>query len=316
MRAEAVLGLWQDRPPEEALLTAVVAEETGFRRLWIGEMATYDAFALASEVAHRTTRIEPVVGPLAVDVRTPATIAMGVASVSSLAGRPVHVALGTSSAVVVERWHGRRRTRDTSTLDRTALAVRVLLSGDRHPESGFRLRLPTVAPRIHVAAFGPKAIDVAARRADCMVVNMVTVPAATTFRAALDEAGGGAVELAAWLVTAVDPTPADLAQIRRAVVGYLAVPGYADMFRQAGHGDLVDLAAAGAHPQDVLSAIPDGFERTVGLVGSRAEVAELWDGYRSAGLDIACAVPVTASGDAGRRALRAIAELSAASAGG
>ncbi|HSJ26997.1 MAG TPA: LLM class F420-dependent oxidoreductase, partial [Acidimicrobiia bacterium] len=236
MRAEAVLGLWQDRAPEEALLTALAAEEAGFARLWIGEMATYDSFALATEITHRTTRIEPVVGPLAVDVRTPLSIAMGTATVTSLTGRLTHVALGTSSAVVVERWHGRARTADASHLDRTARTVRLLLSGDRDPESGFRLRLPPSASRIHIAAFGPKAIDVAARTGDCMVANMVTAPAVARIREALDRAGGDGVELAAWLVTAVNPTPEDLAQIRRAAVGYLAVPGYADMFRWAGHG--------------------------------------------------------------------------------
>ncbi|WP_410596867.1 hypothetical protein [Amycolatopsis sp. lyj-23] len=46
MRLSVSLGLWQDRPPEEALDTARAAEAAGYRELWIGEMATWDVFAL------------------------------------------------------------------------------------------------------------------------------------------------------------------------------------------------------------------------------------------------------------------------------
>ena len=105
--AGVVLGYWQDRSPEENLDVAVRADALGYRELWIGEMATYDAFALATAIGLRTPRIGLTIGPLAVAVRTPVSVAMGVASVAALVGRPVGVALGTSSDVVVEEWHGR-----------------------------------------------------------------------------------------------------------------------------------------------------------------------------------------------------------------
>src|SRR4051794_21243698 len=40
-----VLPYWPDRPAGEALEVATAADELGFDELWIGEMATYDAFA-------------------------------------------------------------------------------------------------------------------------------------------------------------------------------------------------------------------------------------------------------------------------------
>jgi probable F420-dependent oxidoreductase len=315
MRVEAVLGLWQDRPPHEALVTASVAESLGYRRLWIGEMATYDAFALATAVAGSTESIEPVVGPLAVSVRTPLTIAMGVASVSSLTGRTAHVALGTSSHTVVERWHGRSRAGSARQLSETASSVRSLLAGHRDPASGFRLRLESSPAELSIAAFGTNALAAAATHADRMLLNMVTPEMVADFRIRLDKAGGTSVPLAAWLVAALDPTPAEVAQVRSAVVGYLAAPGYGEMFTAAGHGDLVALARTGAHPKDVLSAIPAGFEQTVGLVGDRVRIAELLDAYRGAGLETVCAVPVTARGDGGRHALEALMDLSASTAG-
>ncbi len=108
-RTGVSLGLWQDRDPLESLATARLADELGYPELWIGEMATWDAFALATAIAERTESIELCVGPLATAVRDPMAMAMGVASVAAVAGRPVHLAIGSSSGMVVERWHGRRR---------------------------------------------------------------------------------------------------------------------------------------------------------------------------------------------------------------
>jgi hypothetical protein len=55
-RVEAVLPFWLDRPDEEALDIAEVVGShagAGLDALWIGEMATYDAFALATAIGHR-----------------------------------------------------------------------------------------------------------------------------------------------------------------------------------------------------------------------------------------------------------------------
>ncbi|MDX1447679.1 MAG: LLM class F420-dependent oxidoreductase [Acidimicrobiia bacterium] len=316
MNIEAVLGLWQDRPAAEATSTAKIADELGLARIWIGEMATYDAFALAVSVASGTDRIEPVVGPLAVSVRSPVGIAMGVASISSLTGRRAHLALGTSSPVVVERWHGRSREGSAAALRSTAHAVRTLLAGDREPSSGFRLRLPPVFSDIAIAAFGSRAVSAAAAHADVMLLNMVTPAAVAQFRSQLDAAGGSHVPIAAWLVGAVEPTPEEIAQIHGALVGYLGAPGYGEMFADAGFGDLVGLARSGAHPREILGAIPDDLAPAVGLVGSETRIGELLEQYEEAGLDTACVVPVTGRGDLGRTALETVSSLSGASAAG
>ena len=50
------LGLWQDRPAAEVVRTAQVADGLGYGEIWIGEMATFDAFALGAVVAERTSR--------------------------------------------------------------------------------------------------------------------------------------------------------------------------------------------------------------------------------------------------------------------
>ena len=95
--------------------TAEVADALGYGEIWIGEMATFDAFALGAVVAGRTSRAALTVGPLAVAVREPVMIAMGAGSLAELTGRTVNVALvrparsswssGTAADRNAPRWH-------------------------------------------------------------------------------------------------------------------------------------------------------------------------------------------------------------------
>ncbi|MDY7100087.1 MAG: LLM class F420-dependent oxidoreductase [Actinomycetota bacterium] len=316
-RRSVVAPLWLDRPPAENVDVAVTADRLGYDELWVGEMTTFDAFALATAIGARTDRLTLTVGPLAVAVRTPVTLAMGVASVAELTGRPVRLALGTSSDVIVEQWHGRAQQGRARRLEETAVAVRPILDGERSDHAGdvvatrgFQLRLEPPGAHLTVAASGPRAIGVAARRADRMVLNLVTPDAVAASRAALvdaaADAGRAAPEVAVWLPAAVDPSRATLAQLRRGVVAYLAAPGYRDMFTAAGFGDLVEQARAGGHPRDLFAVTPDELVEAVGVVGP-AEVAEARiAAYEAAGVDEICLVPATADDPTGARTLDAL----------
>ena len=312
-----VLPYWGNRPSSEALDIAMAAEELGYEELWIGEMATFDAFALAAVIADRTARISLTVGPLAVHLRRPAALAMGVGSVGELGGRAAHLALGTSSDVVVEAWHGRPRTRPASTLRETVLAVKALLVGERGDfegrelrTRGFRLRTGPVATDVTVAAFGPAALAVAGELGDRLVINLVTPEVAArlvgSMREAAARAGRPAPPAAAWVVAAVDPGEATLEQVRSGLVSYLAAPGYGEMFAEAGFGSLVQAARDGQHPKELRAAIPLAMVEAVAAVGSAADVRRRLDDYRAAGLDHVAVAPATADDPGGRRTLAAL----------
>jgi len=313
-----VLGLWQDRDPLEALETAAIADELGYSMLWIGEMATFDAFALAAAIAERTERIALTVGPLAVAVRDPMALAMGVATVAAVAGRTVHLAIGASSPVVVERWHGRPWRRTATRLRETAEALRPLLAGERAEfegelvrTHGYRLRLPAPGSSLTVAAFGDRAIRVAARHADRMVINLCTPALAAQLRERLDrfaaEAGVEAPPLAAWIPACVDPGEEAIGQLSRGAVPYLAAPGYGEMFAAAGFGELVERARAGAAARELLQDVPPELPRAIGMVGSEAEVRARAREFRDAGVAELALVPATAGDPGGRRTLEALA---------
>jgi probable F420-dependent oxidoreductase len=317
-RRSVVLGYWQDRPSVEAFDTARLADQLGFGELWIGEMATFDAFALATAIGRETKRLELTIGPLAVSVRTPVGIAMGAASVAALTARQVHVAIGTSSAIVVEDWHGRRRERTAKQLAETAAALRPLLAGERAEmegemvrTKGYRLRLDPPRCSLTIAGLGRRAVEVAARYADRAVLNLVTPETTASIRRALaqgaERAGRKPPRLAVWLAAAVDPMPQTIEQIRRALVSYLAAPGYGEMFAAAGFADVVALARSRPHPSDLLEATPARLCEAVGLIGDKATVESRIAEYAAAGADEVCLVPATAGDPGGERTLSALA---------
>ncbi|AYF77903.1 LLM class flavin-dependent oxidoreductase [Nocardia yunnanensis] len=375
------LPYWQNRAPLDALQVAAAAEELGYHRLWIGEMATFDAFALATAIGQGAGRIPLCLGPLPIGVRSPATIALGAASVAALTGRPVDVALGTSSTIVVRDWHGRRRHRTARHLDEATRIVRALLAGEKVEYDGlierirgFRLRLPalraslsatvlgsggsgefglasvgsahgraatnghgpaadrpaTEADRsagsaleptrasaggeIVVAAFGNRALEVAARVADRAVLNLVTPAQAARCVTAVREfaatSGRPAPPVSVWVTAAFEPDAEMLATVRQAVVAYLRAPGYDTMFTEAGFGDVVQLAHRGAHPRELLAAIPDELPATVGMFGDAAALTARLRQYRDAGVDEVVIVPVTTAADpAGHATLAALAGI-------
>lgn len=312
-----VTPLWQDRPPSENIDVALTADKLGYPQLWVGEMATFDAFAFATAVGAQTRQISLTIGPLAVAVRTPMTMAMGVASVAALTGRKVRLAIGSSSTVVVEAWHGRPRVRSAKHLDEAAIVLRGLLDGEKVDyegelvrSKGYRLRLDTPGADIAVAAFGPAAVRVAARRADYMLLNLVTSASVARLRKELEAAAAKAErpvpKLAVWLTAAIEPVEETVVQLLRAMVGYLAAPGYAEMFIEAGFEELVELARGRPHPKEILAAMSPDVAAAIGAIGSEATVRSRIEEYRAAGADEICIVPATAGDPGGKRTLEAL----------
>jgi probable F420-dependent oxidoreductase len=276
-----------------------------------------DAFALATAAGLATSRIPITVGPLPVSVRDPATIARAAASTAALVHRPVGVAIGTSSVRVVAQMHGRSRQHALTTMARTAQAVRTLfdeagtaVDGETVATQGYRLSLAAPGGPITVAAFGDKAIEVAARYADRMVLDLVSPRLARDYRARLDaaaeQAGRPAPRLSAWIPAAVDPDARGLAQIGHSLVGYLTVAGYGEMFSEAGFGAAVQLAQSGATRDELFAALPQAALGDIGLIGDADAVGATLTEYADAGLDEVVLVPATEGDPSAERTLTAL----------
>ncbi|MFD4638006.1 LLM class F420-dependent oxidoreductase [Lentzea sp. NPDC058436] len=297
-----VTPFWLDRPPAEALDIAVVADEAGFGTLWVGEMATFDAFALATAIGLRTSSISLRIGPLAAGVRSPVALALGLSTVVVTTGRRASLALGASSPRIVTEWHGRdwepvRRTRET------VRDTRAILNGER--VAGFRSQEPVPGTPISVAAFGPAMTRVAAEVGDELVLNLVSADHVADVRQRLV----GGPPLAVWIPAALDPGPDTLRQLRAQLSVYLAPPGYGEMFTALGHSTLVDEARAGKPRSELAQAIPLDLVEAVGAIGSARTVADRVGEYFEAGADHVGLVPATAEDPAARRLLTTLSPL-------
>ena len=143
-----------------------------------------------------------------------------------------------------------------------------------------------------------------------MLLNMVTPQSLARLRSQMEEAAEKAdrptPRLAVWLTCAVEPEREAIDQLLRAVVGYLAAPGYSEMISQAGFAELVEFARTRPHPKELLAAMPDELMSAIGLVGAESEIAKRLGEYQAAGADEVCLVPATAADAGGRRTLEAM----------
>jgi probable F420-dependent oxidoreductase len=314
---QVVAPFWLDRPELEAVEIAVEASRNGFGTMWLGEMATFDAFALATAVGLRAPGLALKIGPLAIGVRSPVALALGLASVSALTGAHVDLALGASSPEIVSGWHDRPWAGVAPRARETVEAVRSLLAGERaayrgeHVRAdGFRLARPMPDARISLAAFGPQMTRLAARAADELVLNLVTPERVAHTREIVDEearaAGRRAPAIAVWVAVAEDPGPAALAQLAGQAAVYLRPPGYGEMFRELGFAPLVERARAGARRGELAGEITRELLAEVCAIGSDLDVRRRLAAYRDAGATRIGVVPSTAEDRGGRRLLASL----------
>jgi probable F420-dependent oxidoreductase len=317
---EAVLPLWLDRPDLEALEIAEAAGAAGLGGLWVGEMATFDAFALATAIGARVPGLGLRLGPLPVSVRTPVSIALGASSVAALPGCQIDVALGASSPFIVAGWHDRDWSHSVARMRETIDCLRPILAGERGDfdgryvsSHGFRLRNPLPHSRIGIGAFGPAMMRLAAEIADEIVLNLATPQRVSEVRQQVESdaaaAGRTPPHLTVWLPVAVQPGEASLRQLAGQLAVYLGPPGYGEMFCELGFGELVERARSGARRSDLAAAIPMELADQLAAIGTPDHVAERIRAYLDAGADTVAVVPVTADDPGGRTAFDCAADV-------
>jgi probable F420-dependent oxidoreductase len=317
---EAVLPFWLDRPDLEALEIAEAVRAVGLPGLWIGEMATFDAFALATAIGVRAPGLGLRIGPLPISVRTPASIALGASTVAAVTGAQVDVALGASSPFIVSGWHDRDWSHSAGRMRETIECLRPVLRGERADydgryvrSHGFRLRMPLSHSMIGVGAFGPAMLRLAAESADELVLNLASPQRVAQIRERMDRrasaAGRVPPHVTVWVPVAVRPGAAALRQLAGQLAVYLAPPGYGEMFCALGFTDLVERARAGARRAELAGAIPRELAAELAALGTPEQVGDRIRAYLDAGADTVAVIPVTAEDPAGRIALGCAADI-------
>jgi alkanesulfonate monooxygenase SsuD/methylene tetrahydromethanopterin reductase-like flavin-dependent oxidoreductase (luciferase family) len=180
-QATAPLGLSLGVPPgpaerEHLLACAAVADDLGVDSLWVAEASGRDAVPFLTQLALRTRRARLGTGIINPFSRTPAMLAMTFATLDELSGGRMVIGLGSSSANVVEHWHGLRfkqplrRIRETIEIVNQIVAGRPLTyEGEIFSlRRGLRLQFEPVRGHIpvYVAATTPPSIRQSGEVAD------------------------------------------------------------------------------------------------------------------------------------------------------
>ncbi len=243
-------------------------EATGYTDLWSSEAGTSDGFtplALAGEWAP-STRLGPAIIPAY--TRTPACLAMQVATMAdAFPGRFVF-GIGTSSNVIVEQWNGvpfekpYQRVRDTVRFLKQALAgEKVSQRYETFEVQGFRLgRMPEQKPKIMIAALRQGMLGLAGRESDGAILNWLSAEDVKKVAPHV-HAGGPGKELVAriFVVPTADRATAR-AVGRRMITAYLNVPVYAKFHEWLGRGEQLKPMWehwASGDRKAALEAIPD-----------------------------------------------------------
>ncbi len=284
----------------------VEAEQLGYDGAWLAEVAGPEAFALAGAVAAVTKRIDVGVAVVPAGTRSPALLAMGAGTLSSvLGGRRLHLGIGASSELIVRSWHDAVFEPPLTRVREAVLATRELLNGGREFQGEtvrvdrFRLASEPDGPvDLFVGALGPGMLRLAGAIADGVCLNLMTVEAVGK---QLDEVRSGAVAvgrdlpagygvMARFHVVMTDDLSEGWNIIRAGLGPYFAQSVYNRFLAWMGYPEeakAVTEAFSKGDRDGMATALHDDVIDAVALVGSADRIRSRLSDYAEAGIETA-----------------------------
>jgi 5,10-methylenetetrahydromethanopterin reductase len=263
-------------------------EQLGYRAVFLPEITGRDAFAALTGLAGETAELLLGTGIVPMTSRPPRLTAMGAATVQERSGGRMILGLGTGPA-------GRGAL---DALAEQIEEIRRLLGGG----PGLALRADPPVP-IWIAALGPKAVALAGRAADGVLLNWCSPERVAEARASLREAAEGAgrdpdaITVAVYVRASIGVDPdAALAALREAFGEYASYASYARQFVGMGMGEEAKAAAA-AHRAGRPGDIPEALVRRICLLGDPDAARDRLGAYREAGADLPVVYPALLQGD-------------------
>jgi len=249
-------------------------------------------------------------GVLALQLRTPALVAMAGATLQALhPDRDILLGVGISSPVVTQKWHGApygerplARVREYVTLLRECLSGEsISFKGDFYEVSRFRLgvKLGERRPKIVMGALNPKMLALAGELADGVLLNYLPAShvrwSTEQVRAGTAERTDGGPTIYAYVHAGVCERADGIDLARRDLFSYAVVGAYARNFERAGFGDEV-AAVRGHHAEGdreaALGAVSDRMVDAIDVMGDADRVRDTVRAYVDAGVDVPVLMPL------------------------
>jgi alkanesulfonate monooxygenase SsuD/methylene tetrahydromethanopterin reductase-like flavin-dependent oxidoreductase (luciferase family) len=252
-------GGWIREPlPFDDLAGAVsVAEETGYRSVWVPDHGIWDPFALLASLSQRTGRIGLATGVVTLSARRPAELVSASLTLDRVSGGRAILGVGSGPEARVAA---------------TAERLEEVATGlGRHPP-------------LYLAALGPRMAELAGRAADGVLLNWCSPDRVARARRELArgaEVGGrdpGEVTVAVYVRACLghDRQHA-LAALREAAEMYAGIPSYRRQLEADG-----------------IAPTPDEMAGALCVWGDRDPALERLAAWREAGADLVVVYPVPA----------------------
>jgi probable F420-dependent oxidoreductase len=266
-----------------------------------------DAFMALAAVARSTERVKLGTGIVNVYSRSPATLAMGAATLDELSNGRAILGLGSSGPGVVERWHGIPYDRPLTRIRETVNIARLALSGASTDFQGaifrvsdFKLAMdhPQRRVPIYLAALGPKMLALAGEIADGVLLYLrpiQSIPdAINEIRKGVEKAGRQVSDLdvAALLPTAVSANRRDARdEVAKAIAYYVGGMGtyYRQLVSESGFESEAVMIRSAWELGDRISAtkaVSDRLIDSVAVAGSPDECRKKLGEFRSSGVTL------------------------------
>ena len=260
------------------------AEERGYRTAWVGEAAGLEAIALTTLIATHTRTLKMANGVIPVQTRTPIVYGQAAATLAHLAPGRFALGLGLSSDIIVGQWHGlpfapsAQQMREAVRIIRmTAAGERVSFEGRFYRVKGFRLSIPapSLAPRVYLAALGPRMCELAGEVADGVLLNWMP-PSAVAASLRHVEAGArragrslADIDVNVYVRTCVtDEREAVREALARDITGYATVSVYARFFAACGFAEEMEAVNAAWKSGDRAGAVKGITSRVLDGLGA------------------------------------------------
>lgn len=306
----------------ESLALARRAEGLGYTDAWTAEVGGADGFAPLAALAVQTETMRLGTAIVPAYTRPPALLAMSAATLQNISHGRFVLGLGTSSAIIVERWMGGTFDNPLTRLTEYVHAVGSALDGDRVTFTGstisltdFRLQIELSARvPLYMAALGARACRAAGAVADGVIFFLKTPHGVTQ---ALDWVAEGARSAGRdpSLIDAVIRLPVILGDVQamrpaaqRLLAGYAMVDAYNRSLSLQGFDTEARRIAGSWHAGDrkkAAAAVTTAMTDELLLAGDTARCRERIDEFRAAGITTPVLFPLAPSGDAGETTLAA-----------
>jgi len=277
------------------------AESLGYESAWVTHGLGRDSFLVLAAYGQATSRIGLGNGVVPIYPRHPVVMAQAALTLSEQVGGRFTLGIGVSHRASMDAMLGvpikepLAVMREYVTILRGGLGAGADFEG-AHYRAHWSMAIPTrpPAPRVYLAALGPKMCELAGEIADGVIlwltspdyVRDVARPALERGRRRAGKTLEGFEVVAAVPLAITDDPAAAVAAFRAELARYVALPFYRAMMEGSGLGDAL-------RASDRDGAVAPALAEALGAIGDAKTARAFIEAYRRAGVTLPAVRPIT-----------------------